>query len=107
MRYEKLKAEGLCVQCGSRRAIKGQVLCLECKTRNKKRESEKNRGKIARSERSAYGLCYVCGEELKNNESKLCSKCSEKVSENLKSCTGATHPWRKDNRMVFLRKDGE
>lgn len=107
MRYEKLKTEGLCVNCGKHRAVKGQIYCLECKAKNKKRENKTIEGKIARSERNAYGLCYICGEELGNVGRKLCSKCSERSLKNLKSCTSATHPWRKDNRMVFLRKDGE
>lgn len=106
-RYEKMKTEGLCASCGTHRAVKGQVYCLDCKIKRKKKRDEKNRGKIARSERSAYGLCYVCGEELGDDGRKICSKCSERALKNLKSCTGAIHPWRKDNCMVFLRKDGE
>lgn len=106
-RYQARKAEGLCVRCGRYRAVKSHVLCIECRNKERKKYMKKNEGKITRSERSTYGLCYICGEELGNDGRKLCSKCSERSLKNLKSCTSATHPWRKDNCMVFLRKDGE
>ena len=33
---------------------------------------------IPRSERNAYGLCYVCGSSLNLDNMKICSKCYEK-----------------------------
>ncbi len=76
------KAKGLCVKCG-RKAIDGQTLCLECRTKERKWKKAKRNNDVERSMRPELGLCYICGKPL-NKWDKLCDDCHEKASERAK-----------------------
>lgn len=43
---------------------------------------KRNNGWIQRSERPAYGMCYICGSPVKDGE-KLCRECSVRATDNL------------------------
>ena len=74
-RYHKLKNSGICVSCGRRKALNGNVFCLDCKVRKKKKRMENH--SIYRHERPDYGLCFICGRPVYENH-RTCKDCYEK-----------------------------
>ena len=87
--YKARKANGKCVGCGNA-PLPGHVRCAKCmeihdkynRLYNARQKYAKN-GKIRRSERYEYGLCYICGESL-DTDKRLCKKCTETMIENVK-----------------------
>lgn len=74
--YQKLKENGICVNCRKRKALKGQVLCNECRMRRNKKSAEirhKN-GEIPISILFDGYRCCVCGSENTYKNFKLCKK---------------------------------
>ncbi len=77
-KYEKLKENGICVICRSRKAIKNQVRCEICY--NNMRDYHKR----TRAERIKEGKCCLCGcdkseRDLKPSGEyyKTCYKCRD------------------------------
>lgn len=99
------KEQGLCTRCGKRKSRTNRSLCEWClaKARN---NYNKNRNDISRSERSSYGLCYLCGSPL-DREGKTCSNCAEKIIGNFKGKRAKSESWEQDNRRVFLKRRAE
>lgn len=97
--YAKRKKEGTCVICGKRKSVKW-ALCLDCYV---KRERKKHTG-ISRTERPAYGQCFVCASPVVENK-KMCGRCIEKYKLNLAKANEAKknkeHTWNRDNKLVF------
>ena len=81
------KEKGICVTCGKRKAEEGKSRCAFCNEQERKRAFEyrcrKTGDYIPRSERVAYGLCYVCGTPL-DSDKRVCSECATKLSRNFK-----------------------
>lgn len=93
-RYKRLKEAGLCVDCGKPQTKASTVYCLECYVKyNRRREARKN--DIARNERKAYGMCYVCAEPV-GKCGTMCDKCYEMVCANL--------PKKMHQSLYMLRK---
>ena len=64
--YQVRKESGICVNCGTRKAVKGKTQCATCAKKNalrmRNRTKIKNGFDLDRSERISYGLCYFCGK---------------------------------------------
>ncbi len=107
--YQRRKQGNICVKCGKRKAEKGKVMCSIClgKKRNRARRLYQEMHDILpREDRIAYGLCYICGEPLDGNRDwKVCSRCHERLAENMhknrRQQSGADHPWRRGNALLF------
>lgn len=98
-RSKKLKALGICVRCGKRKAKSGKADCEIClaKVRN---AYHKNKTNIDRSEWPSYGICYLCGDSL-DTDKKLCSKCVAKMTKNIKGKQVKNLKWQKDNNLIW------
>lgn len=90
-KYEKrmkyLKENNLCRSCGKRQNAEGHTYCSMCliKKRDKAREARCDKtNSVPRSERSHYGLCYICGHKLDEKTSSICTYCQERVTQNVK-----------------------
>lgn len=77
--YDESSAKGICTRCNKRKAEEGKKCCKMC---NEKRNAYRRakRGGIPRSERTAYGLCYLCGNKAKEGQG-LCERCHNSVTE--------------------------
>lgn len=101
-RREECASNGICTRCQKRSAAIGKKSCKVCleKARSKYTRSTKD---ISRFERSAYGLCYLCGNSSKDGY-KLCEKHYEMMKDNiLKSRNGNNNNeiWGKENLLLF------
>lgn len=79
---ERRKAAGKCVWCGRPRAKDSKCYCVDCRLKNHRR-LEARRDCIPRSERPAYGLCYICAAPIQGGS--LCDKCRERSIGHLKA----------------------
>lgn len=61
IRKQKRRDAGICWMCGKHPAKEGHTKCYECLIAQRRRRIEKSRQSIPREERSAYGMCYICG----------------------------------------------
>lgn len=77
---ERRKAEGKCIWCGKPLAADSKCFCKECQIKNRRRQIAK-RDSIARSERPAFNLCYVCGAPIADGT--LCGECRERCISHL------------------------
>ena len=80
-RYKKLKEQGLCVNCGKPQTSTSEVYCIDCAIKNQRRNNKRKSG-ISRSERKAFGKCYVCNEPV-GKCGTMCDKCYDMVCANL------------------------
>lgn len=78
---ERRNAEGKCIWCGKPLASDSKCYCKECQIKNRRRQIAKRDG-IARSERPAFNLCYVCGVPIEDGKS-LCETCRERCISHL------------------------
>jgi predicted amidophosphoribosyltransferase len=67
--YERYKAQGICVRCGSRKAKEGRVMCSECAEKMKKAQNETR--KWARE----HGFCPRCLRNRLWGQEKICPEC--------------------------------
>lgn len=109
-RYHRLKEAGLCVRCGKRKSLENLTACNICRTKyNSYHDAQywaKKKDGIARYERAAYGLCYICGRPL-DREGKTCKACSERAAAVLSKNRGSTNVnvyWKADNKLIFNKK---
>ena len=100
----KLKKQGLCRSCRTKKVAEGHTYCPTClsKKRERRRRYYQNETKnfIPRSERRSYGLCYRCGNPL-DSDKGLCTACSESVVKNFKGIRGTNAYWKADNQLTF------
>ncbi len=79
--YYRRKEAGLCTKCGQRKAEQG-LLCNRCYAKYRTKQVARQ-DDIRRSERPAYGRCYICGTEELYDGHKVCRLCYEKRLETL------------------------
>lgn len=72
---QKRKRKGICIVCGTNRAMRGVSYCSECSIECV--ESVLNR----RTERELDGMCIFCGEKPKSDGNKSCDECADKINE--------------------------
>lgn len=81
-RIEKLKEQGLCINCRKPQCSLSTVYCIDCAIKNQRRNNKRKTG-IDRNERKNYRMCYICGEHLIHKQNALCDKCYAMVCANL------------------------
>lgn len=102
-RYERRKASGICVKCGTRPAEHGKTRCRICNFIEARR-AKSYRGDIDRNARPSYGLCYICGEKAMDGK-RLCKKCAETSIKNLQNRgSNENHPWKIESIRVAHAK---
>ena len=69
------RADGVCIRCGKRKPEEGKATCRHCLNKNKLYK-ERHREKVIRSQRTLYGLCYICGKPALPNMG-VCKDCYE------------------------------
>lgn len=75
IRYQQRKLAGICVTCGKKSAIPGEVSCFECKEKSRKIK-EKSRRRKGALPKILFGdgyHCAICGADVEN--CKLCNEC--------------------------------
>ena len=77
--YDESSAKGICTRCNKRKAVEGQKCCRMCIEKRDAYRRAKREG-IPRKYRPDYGLCYLCGETVKEGQ-RVCAKCHEKIIE--------------------------
>ncbi len=70
--YHRCVSEGVCTRCGKRNADSGYKTCGICRANARKYKREKY-GKPDRGERYKQGLCYFCGNPIKEGY-KVCER---------------------------------
>lgn len=110
-RYDLCVAFGVCPKCSNHNAVKGQVLCAECRLKVKKQQ-EKQRRKAGIYPRDSYSdVCVRCGKNPPIDGKKLCGECYEKTLQNLSKANAAIdrkkHIWRTMNNIVFNRHEAK
>ncbi|MBR6538080.1 MAG: hypothetical protein IKT67_12865 [Lachnospiraceae bacterium] len=76
--YAESSAKGICTRCNKRKAVEGQKRCKMCIERvNEYRRAKRG---IPRRLRPDFGLCYLCGDTVKEGQ-KVCATCHEKITE--------------------------
>lgn len=73
--YYRRKRDGICTRCGKRNAQCG-LLCGRCYSKYRSKQLLKQ-DDIQRSERPAYGRCYICGADELYEGHKVCKSCYE------------------------------
>lgn len=91
-RRERLKALGICVKCGKRKAESNKTRCRFCNIKENERAMEYRGNNIPRSERPSYGMCYFCGTEIENGS--VCEKCRIRIIQNLPKGSKPNEYWR-------------
>lgn len=100
--YYRLKEQGICVCCRKRKALPGKVSCGVCSEKNKLvKELKRNPKQNTFEYRLENGLCYFCGEPLKDKTKTICLKCHEKRVEIGKERAKLNKNWRNDNKIIF------
>lgn len=99
---EQKKKNGICIWCNKPVSKYSNMFCIDCRVAASKR----NKGKgIARSERVAYGLCYICGKEPIVEGKSVCKNCYEdKLKEVQKIILPGGEHWRKQNEAIFKKQ---
>ena len=90
--YEEHKAAGICVTCGTKKAVEGRVMCRECAEKSRIRTAERRKWLKEKH------YCTDCGCEKVYGEEKLCPECAaKKYASNRKSRAGKPY-----NRKIHL-----
>lgn len=76
-RRTRLKEEGLCTDCGKRKAEKGNTRCSVCLAKRRNYQSKKNRE--SSSMRGLDGLCTTCRKNPPKEGFKICESCYENL----------------------------
>ena len=77
-RYDRLKAAGICIQCGKEKALPGRIRCKECS--QKGREYQNKIYQLYKEK----GICVKCHQAKAEPGSASCRECSEKERINKK-----------------------
>lgn len=77
-RFERLKAAGICVQCGKRPVPDAPIhsRCEYCRAKNARRRVPQKKADTA----TQCGLCCRCFRKLEDTDSKLCRSCLEQLA---------------------------
>ena len=100
-RYERRKADGMCVQCGRRLPQGTSVRCGICKGKARRVQEERRRKRGQRTYMECLELdnCYNCGGVPLPGK-RLCAECCDKAMRNLQKANEKiqwySHPWRKN-----------
>lgn len=113
---------GVCTECGKEdeRTIAGNKMCCDCIIKFRKKNGynmdkplipqKKEVYGFKRSERVAYGLCYICGKPQKEGF-KLCPECYDIHSKRLVKARAIAHkrrkehPWRQQNDLQKAKNE--
>lgn len=95
-RKERLKAAGICVKCGKRKAESGKTRCQQCNVAERTRARAYRGNYIPRHERPTYGMCYFCGTKIESG--KICDSCRERNIKNLPE-SKPNEFWRSDEEI--------
>lgn len=95
-RKERLKAAGICVKCGKRKAESGKTRCQQCNVAERTRARAYRGNYILRHERPTYGMCYFCGTKIESG--KICDSCRERNIKNLPE-SKPNEFWRSDEEI--------
>lgn len=99
-RKERLKALGMCVDCGKHTVESGRVRCGICLAKDRERHKQRNidTGKVTQELRANGIYCNMCCKPICNGE-KLCPECYKKACKSLEIARAkvdrSNHPWRK------------
>lgn len=79
-RTQSRKEQGLCINCGKRKALTGKSYCERCAIKIRERSLKKRRenGQKDRNEEVYKGNCYICFAPAAPGY-KLCEKCLEQA----------------------------
>ena len=83
MRYQRLKAAGLCIEC-RKPAAPGRVMCERCAAIHRIRDK-----KQLKNHYREQGLCIWCGAERVEGK-MVCPACYEKILVNQRKATAAS-----------------
>lgn len=102
--YRTCKENNTCPRCGRSVENKRYVYCARCRAKMKE-QREKGRGDISRSERVAYGICYICGKDKVVQGKSTCENCYQKRLESIQKIAylPVNENWKNENKMVFKR----
>lgn len=107
-KYRMLKEQGICTYCKHRKAAFGKTKCEYCLSKLRARRNAR-KCDIDRSERVAYGICYICGKADVIPGKGVCEKCYETRMESIEKIMylpGGKH-WKNDNKLVFKKSRKE
>lgn len=96
-RFEKLKAEGICVDCGRKKAEPNRTRCSRCLAKNNK-SAKKSQKKEPRTE----GYCWLCNKRPTTQGTKLCGVCLPKARERIKKAQKAVQSNKIKSKMEML-----
>lgn len=79
--YENAIKNGICVRCHKKEATIGYKTCNECrlKTRNYKKEKDRQKGHMPEDMRNWENICSVCWKPKEDNGHKVCNKCYDRL----------------------------
>lgn len=112
VRYQIRKEKGLCTQCGKRKPMGGQALCITCRNKKNQQALERRRkqGKITMEERGNGIYCLRCCKPVEVKGKTFCSACYQmqvKKAEYMRSkCKTNEHIWHGLNNLVFNAVEG-
>ena len=113
---KKYRSIGLC-SCG-RKLQDGYKTCNICRIKERERRQKRmiKNGRMSfeeRKEKTTKGICWLCNEKVKqglNNKFenyKVCEKHYKMLCDSssmVNRSDNANHPWRKDNKIIFNKK---
>lgn len=76
-RRAKLKEQGICPECGKRKAEKGKVRCSVCLAKHRNYQAQKNSQSALM--RGIDGLCSTCRKNPPKEGFKICESCYENL----------------------------
>ena len=86
--YDFRKKYGMCVDCGKRKAIRGETLCIWCKDwraeYREKKQAEMSADEIAAVK--ARQMAYQRARRAKLIEQGLCISCGKRKTESYQQC---------------------
>ena len=104
--YKNYVSSGKCGLCGKTNngVRKSNHICIECSLKQRRYKADKRKGVIPRSERAAYGMCFFCGEPVKEGY-KTCIKHYEDICFRLKKLNANPTPAMLKAREQFRKEE--
>lgn len=107
-RYQRNKENGICTHCGKKPKEKGLV-CISChnkKLANQRRYKDRHgiERDLSRSERIAYGMCYICGKNAMQGKG-VCEEHYKQREDSIKKICyfSVSDEWKEDNKAVYKK----
>lgn len=95
-RTKTLRKQGLCIDCGKRRAKNNRVRCEQCLLKNNKMvKAHKNR--VNRDMVKYMDICYLCCKNPIVEGHKVCTQCLNKCRERQKNVTETSKREQEDS----------